>query len=450
MDSHYKILFFLCIFSILYSLFFINIYHYPVLGDGGTYYTYGVNLYNGNGYSWQKSPPFSQSNLREPGYPFFIYGVFKVFGISKSVIQISQVILNAIIIIATYSIANLIFADKRLSLISGCLTAVSPTIAGYAAFIFSETLAAACLMLLFVSLFLLFKKQESIHIIILSALTGLFCGCLVLTKMTYCLLPLFIGLIILLNPWNLPYKYKYKIVLCIAVTFISVLLPWLVFNNNLYGNPLFLTNRGGITIAAKSERLNWTHREILISFIYPVSEGLVQRFFPDEYKRITYNPVDGSVFKTVFDRYDSLISNGYNEMDADKQLRVEAWKRIKRHFLKYTILSIADFHYMLYFEGLPLSQFTDFFKRETRLAINAFFKIYSLLIIFFAVKGGFIMLRKKENAVIKTAFLLPIFYTFFMYSAIFGAPRFTFTIIPFIYILASVSIYEMIKLRMPL
>ena len=41
----------------------------------------------------------------------------------------------------------------------------------------------------------------------------------------------------------------------------------------------------------------------------------------------------------------------------------------------------------------------------------------------FAVKGGFIMFRNKENTVIKAAFLLPIFYTLFIYSAIFGAPR---------------------------
>jgi hypothetical protein len=134
-------------------------------------------------------------------------------------------------------------------------------------------------------------------------------------------------------------------------------------------------------------------------------------------------------------------------MAADRQLRIEALNKIKENILKYTILSISDFHFMLYFEGLPLSQFTDFFKRETRLAINAFFKIYSLLIIFFAVKGGFIMFRKKENVVIKTAFLLPIIYTFVMYSAIFGAPRYTFTIIPFIYILASASICEAIKIK---
>jgi hypothetical protein len=137
-------------------------------------------------------------------------------------------------------------------------------------------------------------------------------------------------------------------------------------------------------------------------------------------------------------------------MAADRQLRIEALWKIKENILKYTVLSISDFHFMLYFEGLPLSQFTNFFKRNIRGGINLLFKIYSLIILFFAVKGIFIMLKHKEKRSLKIVFLLPIFYTFFMYSAIFGAPRFTFTIIPFIYILASVSIYEMIKLRMPL
>ncbi len=50
MNNHYKILLSLCIFSILYSLFFSKIYQYPILGDERTYYAYGLNLYKGNGY----------------------------------------------------------------------------------------------------------------------------------------------------------------------------------------------------------------------------------------------------------------------------------------------------------------------------------------------------------------------------------------------------------------
>ncbi|KKQ78309.1 MAG: hypothetical protein UT02_C0071G0004 [Parcubacteria group bacterium GW2011_GWC2_38_7] len=196
--------------------------------------------------------------------------------------------------------------------------------------------------------------------------------------------------------------------------------------------------------------MDWTPKETLVSFIYPISEGLVQRYFPLEYKKVTYNPVDGSAFKAAYDKYDSLISRGYGEMAADKQLRAGSLSKIRKHILKYVFLSISDFHYMLYFEGLPLSQFTDLFKRETRFALNAFFKLYSLFIMFFAVKGAFIIFRNKENAVIKAVFLLPVLYTLFIYSAIFGAPRFTFTIIPFIYILASVSICELIKIRIAL
>ena len=443
MNNHYKLLLFLCIFSIFYSLFFINIYQYPILGDERTYYTYGVNLYKGNGYSYQESAPFTESNLREPAYPFFIYGLFKIFGISKGAIEISQAILNGIIVLATYSLANLLFDNKRRALTAAFLTAISPTIAGYAALVASETLATVCLMLALLSFLALLKEKKSTRAIGLSILAGFFCGCLVLTKMAYFL---FLPLICLVLFIMLADKFiKYKAVACIAIIFIGVLLPWSSFNNRIYGNPLFLTNRGGVAMTIKTERLSWTPKETLVSFIYPISEGLVQRYFPHEYKKVTYNPVDGSCFKAAYDSYDSLIIQGYSEMGADKQLRIGALTKIKENILKYTILSIADFHYMLYFEGMPLSQFTDFFQRETRMGINAFFKIYSLIIIFFAIKGIFIMMQHKENRPFKKAFLLPIFYTFFMYSAIFGAPRFTFTIIPFIYILASVSICEMIK-----
>ena len=448
MNNYYKVLLSLCIFSILYSLFFIKIYRYPILGDGRTYYAYGENLYKGNGYSWQVFPPFAQSNLREPAYPFFVFLLFKMFGASKEVIQIAQAILNGLIVAATYYLANLVFDNKKISLTAAFLTAISPTIAGYSALIASETLSVFYLMLASISLLALLKERKSVGIIGFAILAGLFYGCIVLTKMAYLL---FFPLICLVLFIALSSKsIKLKAVLCMVIIFIGILLPWLSFNNRVYGNPFFLTNRSGVAFTVKAERLNLTPKETLVSFIYPLSEGLVQRYFPREYKKVTYNPEDGSAFKAAYDKYDSLISRGYSEMAADKQLRIGALSKIRKHILKYTILSMSDFHYMLYFEGLPLSQFTESFKRDTRFAINAFFKIYSLLIMFFAVKGIFIMFRKKENTVIKAAFLLPILYTLFMYSAIFGAPRFTFTVIPFIYILASVSIYELIKTRMAL
>ena len=358
-------------------------------------------------------------------------------------IQISQAILNGIIVLVTYSLASLVFDNKKIALTAAFLTAVSPAIAGYAALITSETLAAVYLILMLLSFLALLKERKSTRAIGHSILTGLFCGCLVLTKIAYLFFAPLICLALFIMSAG---KFiKYKAVLCIAIFFIGALLPWLSFNNRVYGNPFFLTNRGGITTTMKAERLNWTFKEALVSFVYPISEELVKRYLPHEYKKVTYNPVVGSAFKAAYDRYDSLISHGYSEMAADRQLRLEAWKKIKKNIFKYSILSISDLHFMIYFEGMPLSQFTEFFKRKTRGAINFVFKIYSLIIVFFAVKGIFVIIRNRKNRPIKVLFLLPVFYTFLIYSAIFGAPRFTFTIIPLIYILASVSICGMIK-----
>jgi len=361
----------------------------------------------------------------------------------------SQAVLNAIIVLLAYILASLILSDNKIALTAAFLTAVSPAIAGYSALVVSETLATVLLMLLLLFFLLLLKEKKSNRVVVFSIFTGLFCGWLVLTKMIYFLFLLVICIVLLIMLTGGLIK-KCKAVLPITIVFIGVLLPWFSFNNRVCGNPFFLTNRGGMAVTIKAERLHWTPKEVAVSFLYPVSEGLIERYFPNEYKKVTYNPVDGSVSSIAYDKYDSLISRGYSEMAADKQLRIEALNKIKENPLQYIILSISDFHYMLYFEGLPLSQFTDFFKRGTRMAINAFFKIYSLLVIFFAIKGIFIIMQHKENRSLKIAFLLPVFYTFCIYSAIFGAPRFTFTIIPFIYILASISIYETVKRRIPL
>lgn len=445
MNGHHRIILSLCVFSVIYSLFFVKIYRYPVLGDERTYYAYGLNLYKGNGYSYQESAPFEESNLREPAYPFFIYMVFKIFGVSKGAIQVSQAFLNGIIVLCAYILAKSVFNDARIALTAASLAAISPAIAGYPAFIASETLATLFLMLASLSFLALLKARGGGRGAVFSILTGLFCGCLALTKMAYLLLFPLVCFLLFMAPERWPVKSS-AVLLTLAV-FVSVLIPWFSFNNRIYGNPFFLTNRGGITITAKAQRLKWTPKEAAVSFIYSISEGLVEKYFPVEYKKVTYGPVEGSAFKASYDKYDSLINRGYGEMAADKQMRSDALREIKANFLKYVILSVSDLHFMLYFEGLPLSQFTDFFKRGLRMAINSFFKLYSLVIIFLGVKGVFVLFRQKERASIKTVFLLPVFYTFFIYSAIFGAPRFTFTIIPFIYILASAGFWGAFKGR---
>lgn len=448
MNNNHKALLSIIVFSILSSFFFIRIYNYPVLGDEGTYYAYGKNLFKGNGYSWQDTHPFAQSNLREPGYPFFIYLLFKLFGVSKGVIQLAQAVLNGFIVGAVYYLASLIFFCRKTALLAAFLTALSPVIAGYSALIASETLSAFCLVSAVLSFLVILRQKKGIVVIAFSVLAGFFFGCLVLTKMTY--LPFFPLLCMLLFIALHGKSFRLMAVLNMVVIFLAILSPWLIFNNRVYGNAFFLTNRGGMAMTVKAERLNWTHKEILLSFAYPFSEGLMQKYLPNEYKKVTYNPEDGSVFKAAYDKYDSLISRGYSEMAADRQLRSGSLIKISKHVLKYIILSISDFHYMLYFEGVPLSQFTDFFNRSMRFVINAFFKVYSLLVISFAVKGISILFRVKENIVISAVLFLPVFYTFFIYSAIFGAPRFTFTVIPFIYILASAGICETIKIKMPL
>jgi 4-amino-4-deoxy-L-arabinose transferase-like glycosyltransferase len=436
-NNHYKILLLLCVFSMALSVFLIKAYDPPIVCDRLMYYTYGANLYKGNGYSCQAAAPYLQSNFREPAYPVFIFLLFKIFGISSNAIQFAQVLLNGLIIAVTYCIANIVLNNRKTAILAALLTAISPSITGYAAFVLSETLACLFLSLLLLFFLMLLKEREDKKVVILSSLTGLFCGCLILTKMAYFLFPALLFLALLVIPSERPFKGK--AILCISVVLISVLSPWLAFNKTVYGNRFFLTNRGGASIAIKAQRLNWNSKDIAASFIYGFSERLLEKISPEEYKIIAGKNVE----RVVFDKYALLIKNGYSEMEADKELRLDGLNKIKGHILKYAVLSVSDLYYMLYFEGAPLSQFTEFFEKTTRGAINLFFKIYSLVFIFFSVKGVLAILRNKENYFLKAALLLPVFYTFFIYPAIFSVPRFTFIIIPFIYILSSAGLSDL-------
>lgn len=59
--------------------------HNRVPPDGTIYHRIAVNLVRGNGFSNQEQPPFEKFYFREPGYPFFLAGVYSLVNLAVPV-----------------------------------------------------------------------------------------------------------------------------------------------------------------------------------------------------------------------------------------------------------------------------------------------------------------------------------------------------------------------------
>lgn len=82
--KRYKIIL-LIIVAFLINVFFIkinnNFFPNKITNDGTIYHNYAVNIINGNGYSFSNNYPYIESYYREPGYPYFIATVYKLYEI---------------------------------------------------------------------------------------------------------------------------------------------------------------------------------------------------------------------------------------------------------------------------------------------------------------------------------------------------------------------------------
>ncbi len=115
--------------------------------DSDEYRLLAYNLLDGNGFSRERKPPFEPTMYREPGYPVFLVGVFAATGRSDQAVAIAQSVLLGTSAVLAALLARAVFADVRVGLLGGALTALSPDLGDHARYEMTEAL--------FVPLFLL-------------------------------------------------------------------------------------------------------------------------------------------------------------------------------------------------------------------------------------------------------------------------------------------------------
>ena len=126
--------------SFLFGIFFILISDHPLINDATIYDILGLNLARGNGFSLTPIAfSFTPTSYRAPAYPFFLAGIYKVFGHSYTLVYLLQTLLFSLTCLFVYFSARNIF-DEKIARYSALFTALCPTLANYSTYILTETL----------------------------------------------------------------------------------------------------------------------------------------------------------------------------------------------------------------------------------------------------------------------------------------------------------------------
>lgn len=199
---------------IIYTVFFFGL---DVLDPDSYHYdSYAMNLIRNKVYVDNDG----NYSFRAPGYPFFLAGIYCIFGHSYPVVKIIQVIMSAFICVIIYLIAFEI-SGRKIATISSFFSCFYYGLFEMPAHILSET-SFTFLLCISILLFLKIDRKPSYKV-----LGAIFLGLATLTRPITLMFPFFLCVWLLLK-----YQLKdaTKNILLIVIPFILTISPWTIRN----------------------------------------------------------------------------------------------------------------------------------------------------------------------------------------------------------------------------
>ncbi len=189
------------------------------------------NIVAGNGYRFMAET--AETTLREPGYPLFLAFLFKIFGTTELwPAKIANVVLITLSSYVLYQIIVKFSGDKLAALFAALLLMGHPGIVIVESRGGFEALVIFLMLLMFATLLAAIRGRH----LWLFALAGLLCGATTLTKGTFLLLPIFLGvwLAVVLRQELRTRFVAGGAALMMVVTLVT-LSPWVIRNHSLTG-----------------------------------------------------------------------------------------------------------------------------------------------------------------------------------------------------------------------
>ena len=427
--------------SFIISLILLLFTKEPMQPDSFGYDTIGFNLAEGHGYVNEARVPVMS---REPVYPTFLALVYLIFGHNYFFVQLAQIILFLLTLIFVYKIAKLIF-DEKIAIYSITITAFSPTLVNYPAYILSETVFTFLLALFVYLCVKIYHTEKLIYYI----LTGVVLAASALCKAV--MLPFIFILLIWMALTSRAGKVniRRKIIKTgiMVLIYAAIVMPWM-YRNYTICESFSLRQGSEVPLCSKVQKLDYDIDDFKQHIVFAISENLGKKIYPDAIE----NPRDFLFKEDILARekiLPELRRKGYSAKEIKNMMISEIMKRP----FKFLAISALDLLRMTQFTYLPLLIYEkDLIRRiinlpHGRLILSiarGIFRLFAYLLILLSFVGLVI----KKRLWRKWLFLvLIVCYTNFIYSLIYGHGRYGVPLIPY-YIILSTPVIVMIKEKM--
>ncbi len=201
-----------------------------VRADDG-FFELAQNVLAGNGFSWSSAAPYAPNPLRTPGYVYMLAGLLGAFGVAGAALM--QLIAASAIPILGMKIAEKITGSRAISIGTGVILALDPTLALLSFQFYTETLF---LVLFLPWLLLTFRYLERRDTLTL-ALSAVLLGFAILTKTSVQYVPLlFVPFIFWqfgTKEWRRGATHAGMYLLIVG----AILTPWIMRNARDFGVP---------------------------------------------------------------------------------------------------------------------------------------------------------------------------------------------------------------------
>jgi 4-amino-4-deoxy-L-arabinose transferase-like glycosyltransferase len=386
------------------------LYNQNVYADG--YDELATNLVQGHGYRFY--PETSQTLMREPGYPIFLAGLFFISGYSFAAVKLANMFMALGAAWIMVLIARRVVSSKMLALVPPLLflfhpgTLIAESRGGV------EVLFALLLALFVLTMYRALEGGHPKEHLVSGGVLGL----TILVKSTPILFPvLLLGYLIIFDPrGNSRLKICRNIALMVIAMF-AVLSPWVVRNYSVTGK--FVPTASVLGISAHAGQYINSHLSSKTSWVDLDHQASEER------KRLAQKL--GYPFKDVKDSYYEAFYS------SDDELRFSS-------FLLHNVIEEYKRSPMLYVRSVRSNLFNLWFAGKTRIAtrINVAVQLPYLLL---AAVGIVLALRNRQFKIVAPMVLL-IVYLVGVYVAILAQARYSVPMMPFLSILACVTLAE--------
>ncbi|OGL50177.1 MAG: hypothetical protein A2161_11045 [Candidatus Schekmanbacteria bacterium RBG_13_48_7] len=392
----------------------------PTIIDAADFDVIANNLSIGNGFGYGVG---DLTSWRAPGYPFFLAGIYYLFGHSYYPVWFFEALAGALLPVFIFYIVKSRFSFE-IAVIGASICAIYPNLItivnpGLADNLFSVLTAG--MMLVLINL----NKKPAVFFLILA---GLVAGVNILTKSVF--LPFLLVIVPVCMYFDITLRPRLKWYPVTIIAALLILTPWIARNYNVHHRFVLVNTNGGFTLWYNNNNLSETgyywgvtaanDRQTKINQQIQEREKLINS--PDTLLRIM-TPIVRKHYWQVFDNVGTPeLKNEFenlSEAEADQLFFKKAFDHIKTHklrFIKKSIRSAIKFFHV-FDEGADYQVFWGILFPFSLLGIAFSFNNWRKYLLFYGlIINIWIVCTIFESSVRYRVPVEPYFFIFSIYG----------------------------------